>query len=93
MAVKTFTGTVHKFVLHLDTRFVIDPQSIPPQIRDALCKRHNYWLDSKIGPNHTVAHYDTMRQGWRDMRYGTKVESYEDRTIAYDSDTDTLFWS
>lgn len=93
MAVKTFNGTVHKFILKLDKRFVVDPATIPHDIRDALCQRHNYWLDSRIGPNHNVAHYDVMRQNWRDMRNAIKTETFENRTIAYDTESGNLFWS
>lgn len=93
MASTTFKGTVHRFKLKLEDRFVVDPQSIPANIRDALCQRYNYWLDSRIGPNHNVAHFDTLRQGWRDMRYAVKLDTYNDRDITYNDTDGTLHWA
>jgi hypothetical protein len=76
----TFRGTIHKFNLNGQERVVIDPCSIPSDVRDSLCIQHNYWLPSIIGPNHNVAHFDVGRQGWRDMRYA-KLESTYNATV------------
>ena len=82
--VKAFKGTVHVYELKGKIRKVVDPKTIPADIRDELCRRNNYWLDSVIGPNHTVAHYDLMRQNWRDMRNAVKVNTFHDQNISYD---------
>lgn len=91
--VKAFTGTVHKFVLGAEPRFVVDPKTIPAGIRDELCMRNNYWLDSKIGPNQHVAHYDLTRQNWRDMRNAIRIETFENRLIQYNPESKMLFWA
>ena len=78
----TFFGTVHTFKLNGEERLVVDPYTIPSDIRDDLCIQHNYWLPSIIGPNHKVAHYDMGRQGWRDMRNAT-LESSRNTGIVY----------
>ena len=83
METKAFKGTVHTFDLNGKVRKVVDPRTIPAEIRDELCRRNNYWLDSIIGPNHTVAHFDLSRQDWRDMRYATKVATMTDQPIVY----------
>jgi hypothetical protein len=86
MTVKAFKGTVHVFMLKDKERKVVDPRTIPHDIRDALCVRHNYNLPSLIGPNHDVAHFDLNRQDWRDMRYAKKVKSFFDQTITFNGD-------
>ena len=82
--VKAFKGTVHVFMLNDKERKVVDPRSIPPDIRDALCLRRDYRLPSIIGPNHDVAHFDLSRQDWRDMRNAVKVNTFHDQNISYD---------
>lgn len=82
--VKAFKGTVHIYELNGKIRKVVDPKTIPADIRDELCLRNNYWLDSIIGPNHTVAHYDLLRQDWRDMRHAILTESFYDQSLSYD---------
>ena len=79
---KTFVGTVHHYMLDGKDRYVVDPQSIPPDIRDNLCLQQNYWLPSIIGPNHTFAHFDLNRQGWRDMRYAARKGTFGSQSIA-----------
>jgi hypothetical protein len=85
MDIKAFTGTVHIFTLNGKERKVVDPRSIPQDVRDALCVQHNYWLDSIIGPNHDVAHFDVTRQGWRDMRNAELKHTFNDQPITYAS--------
>lgn len=91
--VKAFKGTVHTYELKGKVRRVVDPKSIPSDIRDALCRRHNYWLDSIIGPNHTVAHFDLMRQDWRDMRHATLTHTMYDQPITYDEVNGRVVWA
>ena len=90
MEIKAFRGTVHKFVLNGKDRYVLDPSTIPAEIRDELCKRNNYWLDSIIGPNHDVAHFDFLRQDWRDMRHAVLKHTFTDRPVSYSNGT--LTW-
>jgi hypothetical protein len=84
MEIKAFRGTVHVFDLKGKMRKVIDPRTIPAEIRDELCRRNNYWLDSIIGPNHDVAHFDLTRQNWRDMRHAVLQHTLSDQPITYD---------
>lgn len=90
MNTKAFNGTVHVYTLKGVERKVVDPRTIPSDIRDELCKRHNYLLPSVIGPNHDVAHFDVVRQGWRDMRYAQRQHTFENQTITYENNT--LLW-
>ena len=83
MEAKAFKGTVHTFQLKGMVRRVIDPRTIPADIRDELCRRNNYWLDSMVGPNQHVAHFDLTRQNWRDMRHAVKIHTMTDQSIAY----------
>ena len=89
--VKAFKGTVHVFMLNDKERKVVDPRSIPNDIRDALCVQHNYHLPSIIGPNHDVAHFDLNRQGWRDMRYAMKKHTFTEQNVSFDGTT--LAWT
>lgn len=91
--VKAFKGTVHLFNLKGVTRKVVDPRSIPADIRDALCRRNNYWLDSILGPNHEVAHFDLTRQNWRDMRHATLVHTITDQNVSYNENTGLVAWT
>lgn len=84
METKAFKGTVHIFELNGEWRKVVDPRTIPADIRDELCRRNNYWLDSIIGPNHDVAYFDLKRQNWRDMRHARKVHTFTDENISFD---------
>jgi len=84
METKAFKGTVHIYTLNGERRYVVDPRSIPSDVRDGLCIQHNYWLPSIIGPNHTVAHYDLTRKAWRDMRNATRDYTANEQTIIYD---------
>lgn len=88
---KFFKGTVHVFELNGKLRKVVDPRTIPQEVRDALCVRHNYWLPSIIGPNHDVAHFDVNRQGWRDMRYAVKKHTFENQSVKYADGSLTWF--
>lgn len=83
MDIKAFKGTVHVFELNGKERKVVDPRTIPHDIRDSLCVQHDYRLPSIIGPNHDVAHFDMGRQGWRDMRYAVKKHTFNDQPITY----------
>ena len=83
MTVKAFKGTVHVYILNGKERKVVDPRSIPSEIRDALCQQHDYSLPSIIGPNHDVAHFDVVRQGWRDMRYADRKHTFGNQSITY----------
>lgn len=83
----TFYGKVHTFNLKGKLRLVVDPSTIPSDIRDALCRQNNYWLPSIIGPNHKVAHYDMGRQGWRDMRHAHLEESRNATILCTTSDS------
>jgi len=90
---KAFKGTVHLFTLNGKERRVVDPRTIPSDIRDALCLRHDYRLPSIIGPNHDVAHYDLMRKDWRDMRHAEKTQTFYNQNLSF-SDSDCLiFWT
>lgn len=90
MNIKAFKGTVHIFILNDKERKVVDPLSIPSDVRDDLCVQHDYTLPSIIGPNHDVAHFDVMRQGWRDMRNATLKHTFENQAITYADGT--LSW-
>ena len=89
--VKAFKGTVHVFMLNDKERKVVDPRSIPTDIRDALCLRRDYRLPSIIGPNHDVAHFDLIRQDWRDMRYAVKKHTFTEQNVSFDGTN--LAWS
>lgn len=91
--VKTFKGTVHTFKLRGQMREVVDPRTIPLDIRDALCRQHDYALPSIIGPNHDVAYFDLMRQNWRDMRYAEKVSTCYEQSITYDTVNGRVVWA
>ena len=91
--VKAFKGTVHVLNLKGEVRKVVDPRTIPSDIRDALCQRNNYWLDSIIGPNQEVAHFDLRRQNWRDMRHAVKLHTLTEQSISYDENTGVVAWS
>lgn len=81
--VKAFKGTVHVFILNGKERKVIDPNTIPLDIKNELCSRKDYWLPSIAGPNHDVAHFDISRQNWRDMRNATLKHTFRNQPITY----------
>lgn len=85
---RTFNGTVHKFIFKNEERFVVDPDTIPYRVADALCSKGTYHVKSR-----NTVYFDLLRQGWRDMKRGVLVASYPDRTIAFDTDTNNVFWS
>lgn len=80
-----FFATVHKYELpNNDIRTVIDPRTIPAEVREAFCLL-GYWKNSAIGPNQHVAYFDLAAQSWRDMRNAKHREEF-DSVIEYKSD-------